>query len=397
MRTHAPLGSTFLALAATLVMASAGSVAAQQAGSAGPLSNVILTGYGGVTYDAWLGRDLVETSNDFSASLAPILLFGMGEDLLFEAELEFGLSGPSTTTTLEYAQIDYLGFEKLQIIAGKFLLPFGVFGDRLHPTWINKLPVMPLLFGHAHGGVAEGSLLPILSDAGVMSRFSQPVGSGRLNLSVYVTQGPRLIAEEEVDDGHAHSVVPFFSVGATESGKDGPEPARIANGFSVPQVGFGVSFSDNNTNKMVGGRLGYVRAPGLELYVSAFHAMYDPDSYLDLQGFALTLQSKRWGFDFLGEAAYLRQEFADGATSFEMLETPGYYLEASRRIGSLEPVVRWSELLEGTVNGTTVGAGVQQLALGLNYWIAPVVPLKVAYVFDPDFDDRVLVQWAFGF
>lgn len=396
MRTHAPFRSFALALAATLVVAVGGGIAAQESGSDGPLSNVILAGYGGAVYDATLGHDLVETSNNFAASVSPVLLYGMGDDLLFEAELEFGISGQTTTTTLEYAQIDYLGFEKLQFTAGKFLLPFGVFGERLHPSWINKLPVMPLLFGHAHGGVADGSLLPILSDAGVMGRFSQPVGGANLNVSVYVTQGPRLMSGEE-DHDDAHSIVPSQALVAAVPGHDGPEPAAIESGYDIPDVGYGVSFSDNNSNKMVGARVGYVRAPALELYVSGFHAMYDAESYLDMQGFALTAQTRRWGFELLAEGAFLRQEFATGETTFKTVETPGYYVEASRRIGSFEPVVRWSQLLDGEVDGTAVTAGLDQLALGLNYWVAPMVPLKVAYLVDPDFDDRVLVQWAFGF
>lgn len=391
------LGSSVLALAATLVVAAGGGVSAQDAETPSPLSSVILAGYGGATYNASLGHDLVETQNDFSASVSPVLLWGMGDDLLFEAELEFGVSGQVTTTTLEYAQIDYLGFERLQFTAGKFLLPFGVFGERLHPTWINKLPTMPLLFGHAHGGVAEGSLLPILSDAGLMGRFSQPAGDASLNLSLFVTQGPRLMTEDEAEGGHAHAVVPSHSVVAAVPGHDGPEPGTGSSAYAIPDVGFGVSFSDNNANKMLGGRLGYVRAPGLEIYVSGFHAMYDAESYLDYQGWALSTQLRRWGFEFLGEAAYLRQEFATGETTFETLERPAYYVEAARRIGAFEPVVRWSQLLEGTVNGTTATVGTDRLSLGLNYWVSATVPVKAAYLFDPDFDDRLVFQWAFGF
>ena len=97
----------------------------------------VLSGYGDATYEAAATSDY---PNDFSASVSPIFLYTMGGNILFEAELEFGLSGAATTTGLGYAQIDYLGFESVQIIAGKFLLPFGIFGERQHPTWINKLP-----------------------------------------------------------------------------------------------------------------------------------------------------------------------------------------------------------------------------------------------------------------
>lgn len=394
MSTHTRSRLLAVTLAAALVAPSGDPVSAQAAANAGSLSNVVLTGYGGALYDATLGQDLASTPNDFSASISPVLLFGMGENLLFEAELEFGVEGSSTTTTLEYAQIDYLGFEKVQFIAGKFLLPFGIFGERLHPSWINRLPTMPLLFGHAHGGVAEGALLPILSDAGVMGRFTQPVGGAKLNVSAFVTQGPRLITgEAPADDDHAHSLVPSASVVASPAG----EAAGGTQPYEIPDVGFGVSFSDNNANKMIGARVGYVRAPELELYVSGFHAMYDPESYLDYQGLAVSAQVRRGSYLFLGEAAYLRQEFATGTTSFETVERPAYYVELTRRVRAFEPVLRWSQLLDGKVAGSVAEPGRSQLALGVNYWVAATVPLKVAYILDPDLDDQIVVQWAFGF
>ena len=209
-----------------LVMASA--VAAQD-GTPLTRANIVFTGYGSATYEAAMNTAF---ENNFTASISPIFLYNMGGDVLFETELEFGLSGEATTTTLEYAQIDYLGFDKVIITAGKFLVPFGIFGERLHPTWINKLPTAPLLFGHAHGGVAEGSLLPVLSDAGLMVRVAQPLGSSwNLNLSMYVTQGPTLVEADAQGDGHDD---------------DHGDDQGGATDFIAPGVGFGIAFNDNN-------------------------------------------------------------------------------------------------------------------------------------------------------
>lgn len=358
----------------------------------GPLAGMVLAGYGGVTYGAALDGAF---PNDFTASVSPVLLYGMGDDFLFEAELEFGLSGEQTTTTLEYAQIDYLGFDRVQIIAGKFLLPFGLFGERLHPTWINKLPTSPVLFGHAHGGVAEGTLLPILSDAGAMFRLNQPLGTKwGLDLSVWVSQGPRLISEDAVaddgGDGHAHDPATPLTV------KAGDATSAAAATYDIPTVGFGVSFSDNNKNKMIGARLGLVSAPGFEIYVSGFHAMYDPDNFLDYQGLGLSAEFRTGPYAFRGEGAWLRQEFQDQLT-YRHLETPAYYLEASRRMGEFEPVIRWNHMLEGEVNSSVVTPERQQLDLGLVYWVGATVPLKLSWQWDPDLSDRVFLQWAFGF
>lgn len=377
-----------LTAALFLIAVAAGPVTAQDDG---PLAGLVVAGYGTVTYGAALDGPF---PNDFTASISPVLLYGMGQDFLFEAELEFGLSGDQTTTTLEYAQIDYLGFEKIQVIAGKFLLPFGLFGERLHPSWINKLPTSPVLFGHAHGGVAEGSLLPILSDAGAMVRLNQPLGARwGLDLSVWISQGPRLITEDlgEGGDDHAHDATTPFTVRAADASAASAQAA-----YSVPTVGFGVSFTDNNKNKMFGARLGLVSAPGFEVYVSGFHAMYDPDDFLDYQGLALSAEWRTGPYAFRGEGAYLRQEFQH-ETTFEFLETPAYYVEASRRISDFEPVIRWNHMLEGEVSSATVTAERQSLDLGLIYWVGASVPLKVSWQWDPDLTDRVFVQWAFGF
>lgn len=352
----------------------------------------LVAGYGSSTYEAALADD--DFPNDFSVSLAPVLLYTMGSDFLFEAELEFGLSGTSTTTSLEYAQVDYLGFEKFQIIAGKFLLPFGVFSERLHPTWINKLPTGPVLYGHAHGGVAEDGLLPVLSDAGLLVRFTQPVSNGwSLNLSGYVTQGPRL-AEEEAgeehdDDEEAHaSILPVAAAAVDADIEPGAIPA--------PPVAFGTSFSDNNENKMIGARVGMVKGPSFEVYLSGFHAMYDAESFLDYQGAALSVEWRRSGFELRGEGLLTRQEFQDD-DHFETLERSGFYAQASKRVGPWEPVVRLGVLADGTVDDASVTDGHSEVAFGLNYWFQPSIPLKVAYEYHEDRDDRLYVQWAFGF
>ena len=354
--------------------------AAAQDGTPLTRANIVFTGYGSATYEAALND---EFANDFTASISPIFLYNMGGDVLFETELEFGLSGEATTTTLEYAQIDYLGFERVIITAGKFLVPFGIFGDRLHPTWINKLPTAPLLFGHAHGGVAEGSLLPVLSDAGVMVKFAQPLRSGwGLNLSLYVTQGPTLV-DETAGDGDGHD---------DDHGADPDGPTSLV----APAVGFGIAFDDNNKNKMLGGRLGLVKGPNFEVNFSAFNAMYDEGNFLSYNAHAVSLQWGLQGVEFRGEYVHLMQEFQRDQT-FPTLITSGYYLQLARRIGRWEPVVRWSQLLDATIDSEAVRPGEEVLTLGFDYWIDATIPVKLAYEFRPDSDDGLVLQWAFGF
>ncbi|MDT8368778.1 MAG: hypothetical protein RQ745_06195 [Longimicrobiales bacterium] len=358
----------------------------------------VVAGYGTANYG---GTFADEYAHDFSTTISPIFLFGIGEDLLFESEFEFGLEGGETTTALEYAQIDYLGFERLQFSFGKFLLPFGTFGERTHPSWINKMPTMPLLYGHAHEGVAEGALLPVLADLGFMGRANFPAGRGRhFDLSVYVTQGPMAVEEfggtEGTTAGPAHSVTRGILAAPGHddppTGTVGAEPGL----FDIPRVAFGITTTDNNQNKMVGARLGFVATPGFEVYVSGFHAMYDEDDFLDLKGGNVSVEYRQRGTEVRGEAVALHQEFQND-DAWDTFKQYGYYFQAARRIGNLEPVVRWSQLLDGEVDDVVARQGREEFSLGVIYWVSPSVPLKIAYSIDPDSDNRTFVQWAFGF
>jgi hypothetical protein len=351
-----------------------------------PLSDFVLAGYGSAGYSAGLDG----FSSNFTASVAPVLLYRMGDDLLFEAELEFGVEGTRTETGLEYAQVDYLGFERLQLSFGKFLLPFGVFGERLHPTWINKLPTMPLLYGHSHGGQAEGALLPIMSDLGLMARYNQPLGGLNLDLSLYVTQGPMRVDPDAIspDDDHAHAVRDGDSAGG------GAAVGGAA--YLIPGVAFGVSLPDNNKNKMVGARVGLVKGPVFEIFVSGFHSMYDPNDYLDMVGGNLSIEHRTAAGELRTEVTFLGQEFSDNGT-YRYLVSPGYYVQYAYRFGAFEPVLRWSHLLPGRVGAEDVTAERQELAIGFDYWVQPSIPVKVAYEMVPNREDRLLFQWAFGF
>lgn len=382
-----------LAVAAVWILAITPGIAAQQ--EPVPYSGFLLSGYGTASFNTVTEDDVF--SNDFTVSLNPIVLYSLGQDFLFETELEIGLEDGETDIALEYAQIDFLGFEKVQFVVGKFLLPFGVFGERLHPTWINKLPSMPLLYGHAHGGVAEGALLPILSDVGAMLRFCQPLaGLWAFDLSLYATQGPEaVLAEDAEGDDHAHAVVPRIGDGIAVQASQ--SAAGTANGFDIPSVAFGSNFSDNNDNKMLGARMGVVGGGSFEMYVSGFHAMYNEQDFLDIYGTNLSAEWRSGPFELRGEGAVVWQEFEAETGAFPTLTSPAYYFQASRRVGDFEPVLRWSQLLDAKVSGEVAREEVRQMAFGINYWVQPSVPLKAAFELNLDGNERLLLQWAYGF
>lgn len=175
----------------------------------------MIRGYGHTGLNYQTSGDEKESSFVGSA-FAPIFLFKLSDRLMFEAELEFVLEGNELEVGLEYADVMYVLNKNMTIRAGKFLLPFGTFMERLHPSWINRFSTRPLGFGH--DGIAPASGI------GVELRGAFDLGGPTLNYSIYSTNGPRL-----------------------KDGSDEPEEAGMLM-FK--------NYEDNNTSKAFGGRIG---------------------------------------------------------------------------------------------------------------------------------------------
>ena len=107
-------------------------------------SRFVLTGYGASNY---FYSDEQAGENSFGLNFNPIVLYQAGDNLLFEGELEFEFE-EELKTEVEYAQADWTVNDYVTFVAGKWLSPFGTFVEKIHPAWINKLPVSPFVFGH---------------------------------------------------------------------------------------------------------------------------------------------------------------------------------------------------------------------------------------------------------
>ncbi len=177
----------------------------------------MVRGYGHTGLNSLKSKEEKESSFVGSA-FAPIFLFKHSDKLMFEAELEFVLEGNELEVGLEYADVMYVVNKNLTLRAGKFLLPFGTFMERLHPAWINRLPTRPLGFGH--DGIAPASGI------GFEIRGAFDLGGPKLNYSAYATNGPRL-----------------------KDGSIEPEEAGLLS-FN--------NYEDNNNSKAFGGRLGFL-------------------------------------------------------------------------------------------------------------------------------------------
>jgi hypothetical protein len=86
--------------------------------------------------------------------VGPVLLAPFGRHVLLESRTDFTgffqrenfTSGPfkgKVFTDVEYAQLDWLADTHATIVGGRYLLPFGLYNERLEPIWIRNLQDSP--------------------------------------------------------------------------------------------------------------------------------------------------------------------------------------------------------------------------------------------------------------
>ncbi len=104
--------------------------------------------------------------------LAPVLLIPVGSHILFESRTDFTgfyqkemLTSGSYTgkifTDVAFAQIDWLANSHVNAVAGRYLLPFGLYSERLQPIWIKNLQDSPITaaIGTRTSGSGDGIML----------------------------------------------------------------------------------------------------------------------------------------------------------------------------------------------------------------------------------------------
>ena len=121
---------------------------APSAARSNPEAVPILTGYTAFVSSFGPGEQ------QLSPVIAPIVLIPFGDKWLIEAEGEFEGEYMHVTGEpwerewekgVEYLQVDYLANKYVTIVAGRYLTPFGIYNERLHPSWIKNLQEMPLI------------------------------------------------------------------------------------------------------------------------------------------------------------------------------------------------------------------------------------------------------------
>ena len=338
----------------------------------------LLTGFASAGY-----TDAEDENSTFSAGFSPVLLWQLNERLLFEAELEFELESEDgegeTGVELEYIDGSYILNDYVTVGAGKFLTPFGLFGERLHPTWINKLPSMPFPYMH-HGGIAP------MTSLGAFVRGGVPIGDMKGNYSFYISNGPSLHTE-------------------------GDEAGELS--FE--------NFEDANDNKALGGRVGFLPIYSLELgysfqFADVDASTFDQDVDAFIQGFDVSYVREynaikgvidvrfEWVFSDVDDAVFLDENTGLPFT-FDNTRNGGYAQLAYRPTQVDIDFVKNLEIV-GRYDWLDVGSGVpdddkERWAIGLNYWLTNSSVIKLSYqqtdVDNQDETGAFLAQFAIGF
>ncbi|MBY0479687.1 MAG: hypothetical protein K2Q24_18725 [Chitinophagaceae bacterium] len=341
-------------------------------------SKFVITGY--TTAGAKFAKDDTKF-NGFS--LNPILLWKPSEKIFVEAELETELEGNETVINLEYANVSYFVNKYITFRAGKFLSPYGIFQDRLHPAWINKLPTAPP--GYGHDGVGPSAEL------GFDIRGGIPLGSAKMNYSIYVSNGPVL------------------NTGVDEPGEEGMLSYENAD--------------DNNNNKAFGGRIGFLPLSNSSLEIGGSWQLAKPGDKgsvyesLKTQQYALDLTyvkqldfikglfdvKAQWNWVNVDKADYIDPDDPTGNTMYTYdNKRSSVFAQAAYRpsmspnkfLKKTELVFRYSGFNPPV--GSKEPDKIKQYAYGLNYWINWRTAVKLAYQSQKN-DNAFLVQFAVGF
>lgn len=116
-----------------------------------------------------------------SPGFTPLLLLPVGDKWLVEGKGTYSLSyteqknGSYLSTnsySLIFAQVDYLANRYVTVVAGRFITPFGMYGERLSPSWIRALQTNPL-----NSSIQAGSSL------GGMLRGGFPAGTEKVHFN----------------------------------------------------------------------------------------------------------------------------------------------------------------------------------------------------------------------
>jgi hypothetical protein len=326
-----------------------------------------------------------EQSSFSNVSLVPILLWKPHKNILVEAELETALEGSETSIELGYADVSFFVNKYLAIRTGKFISPFGIFQDRLHPSWINKLPTFPVGTGEDELGVGP------TSEVGVDFRGGVPLGSSKMNYSVFLANGAQLITDPAdpskqgtLTYGNADAISKKLSAG----GRLGLLP------FSNSSLELGVSFRSGN----IGDKNSAYKNVAAQMYALDISYVKQLDfikGLFDVKG--------QWNKVNVDNAEYINPDDPTGNSlyTFDNKRSSFFTQAAYRPSMSQSKFLKKAELVFRYAGFTPPDGAkdleeIKQYTYGINYWFTWRTALKAAYQAQKD-NNAFYVQIAVGF
>lgn len=323
------------------------------------------------------------TGNAFQLRrMVPFIYADVSENVKFATEIEFENGGEEID--IEFATIDYLIQEFINLRAGDILLPVGKF-NLLHDSPLRDLTDRPLV---------DQYIIPVAlhqAGAGIYGTL-YPTRLSKLDYELYVTNG-------------------FSNYNQYQpSGPSGISPINPIQGTrGVSQI---FSEFDNNTGKAGVGRIAFSPFLGLEIGGSGIFGAYDPASKRPLAIWALDWTVQRGPFELIGESAWgyvsSNNLYQNGTpiSSGNLLNPrrmQGYYIQGNyhflpailtqlapsffnRDVSTLTAVVRWEEIhLAQDLSGRAGALGDRQrLTLGLNFRPTEDTVFKFDFQYTPE-------------
>lgn len=338
--------------------------AREESGAVNIDNNFALAGYATVGFMKERG-DGGTGGQTFFANFNPIFLYSYQDKLLFTGELEVKLlSNGDTETELEQAHVTYAVGEHTLLNAGRFLLPFGTFSERLHPAWINKLgTTRPVTYNNS-AGIFRGPP----RDNGLQAKWHIPFGDvSKGTLQTFVANGPTYVA-----------------VGSDE------------------RLRFGKSVDADRRSPTVGGRLGFLPVPNAEIGLSYMGGKINnatANANREFRAASLDAEYHLGGLEARGEYINLNHDLNNG----ENVNSRGWYAQLSSRLSFLNPSLQAFEgvLRHGNVHRDRVLGSFQNVnetSLGINYYHSPFIKSAFSFSnYSANELDRVDLITSFAF
>jgi hypothetical protein len=320
-------------------------------------------GYADVMYNNLSRGNLDNPSrNSFGQQrMVPFIYADITEHVKFATEIEIERGGQNApqqgdgSMQIEFAQLDYLIHEAINLRAGILLVPIGKF-NLLHDSPLNDLVDRPMV---------SRIIIPSTwfeAGAGIYGTL-YPSSLSKLDYELYVVNGMSQSAGTITDLG-----------------------TRNTRG-SVSR--------DRDDNKAIVGRLAYSPMLGIEVAGSAYHGQYRPAGFISGAGagyidiFALDWTLQRGPFELIGESAWTRISNNTNGSANAPAGMQGYYIQGNYHFmpeflkkwapshftdaSTFTAVVRWEHVNTDTDDRTRFAPGgghrreLERLTLGINF------------------------------